>query len=409
MKKILHCSNVFFFFLLNYQSLIAQCDPWAGKDPSGRPCISYITPKTTLPFLRIITDARSGAMGDVGIALTPDANSIVYNASKLAMADKKWGIAVNYTPWQRKGFNSEMYVKHAAGYYQFGKKKKQAIGLDARLFSFGLIQWEDYNSLLLRYGTPKEMALTASYSRQINDNWVVGLAAKSIHSTYMINFLFPKLGRKNGLKQIKTIAFDISTTYKKAITIADKETNVYFGAVIANLGNKFDYGRFTDNLLPANLGLGGSWEVSINKNNKFLAAIECKKRLSLTPSPYDTTDNNLNKIADWKEISVAKSIFQSFSDAPDGLKGELREITTSLGLEYWLMQHFVLRAGYAYENPNAGGLQFYTFGGGVRYRVFDLNVSYLKMAQNPSVSPIDNTWRFSLLINGLAFKEQNKK
>jgi hypothetical protein len=48
-------------------------------------------------------------------------------------------------------------------------------------------------------------------------------------------------------------------------------------------------------------------------------------------------------------------------------------------------------------------------GGGLRYRVFDLNVSYLKMAQNPSVSPIDNTWRFSLLINGLAFKEQNKQ
>ncbi len=30
---------------------------------------------TAVPFLRISPDARSGAMGDVGIALSPDANA----------------------------------------------------------------------------------------------------------------------------------------------------------------------------------------------------------------------------------------------------------------------------------------------------------------------------------------------
>ncbi|HAK12532.1 MAG TPA: hypothetical protein DCO78_11680, partial [Chitinophagaceae bacterium] len=34
---------------------------------------------TAVPFLRISPDARSGGMGDMGIALSPDANSVFWN------------------------------------------------------------------------------------------------------------------------------------------------------------------------------------------------------------------------------------------------------------------------------------------------------------------------------------------
>ena len=57
-------------------------------DPEQR-CVVDIngncTPKpvnTALPFLSIIPDARGGALGDAGIATSPDASSIYYNASK---------------------------------------------------------------------------------------------------------------------------------------------------------------------------------------------------------------------------------------------------------------------------------------------------------------------------------------
>jgi hypothetical protein len=82
----------------------------------------------------------------------------------------------------------------------------------------------------------------------------------------------------------------------------------------------------------------------------------------------------------------------------------LREITTSFGLEYWLLQHVVFRTGYYHENKDTGGLQFYTFGTGLRYGAFNFNVSYLKTAR--SILPvIDNTWRFSLLVNGGSFQK----
>ena len=40
----------------------------------------YINAVTTaVPFLRISPDARSGAMGETGVATSPDANSIFWN------------------------------------------------------------------------------------------------------------------------------------------------------------------------------------------------------------------------------------------------------------------------------------------------------------------------------------------
>ena len=42
---------------------------------------SFVT--TAVPFLRISPDARAGAMGDAGIAVSPDANSQYWNVAKI--------------------------------------------------------------------------------------------------------------------------------------------------------------------------------------------------------------------------------------------------------------------------------------------------------------------------------------
>ena len=67
--------------------------------PNGGPCVNTII--TAVPFLKIVPDARSGAMGDVGIAISPDANALHFNASKLAFATQDVGLSVTYTPWLR--------------------------------------------------------------------------------------------------------------------------------------------------------------------------------------------------------------------------------------------------------------------------------------------------------------------
>ena len=56
------------------------------------------TINTSVPFLRIDPDARSGAMGDVGIAISGDANSIYWNTAKIPFAEKNTSLSVTYTP-----------------------------------------------------------------------------------------------------------------------------------------------------------------------------------------------------------------------------------------------------------------------------------------------------------------------
>ena len=41
---------------------------------------------TAVPFLLIAPDSRAGGMGDVGVATSPDANSIHWNPAKLVFA-----------------------------------------------------------------------------------------------------------------------------------------------------------------------------------------------------------------------------------------------------------------------------------------------------------------------------------
>ena len=43
---------------------------------------------TAVPFLRISPDARSGGMGDVGIATSADANSNFWNLAKIPFSQK---------------------------------------------------------------------------------------------------------------------------------------------------------------------------------------------------------------------------------------------------------------------------------------------------------------------------------
>ena len=71
---------------------------------------------TAVPFLRISPDARSGGMGDVGIATTPDAGSAFWNQAKIPFARSTSAIAVSYTPWLKGLGLNDVYLASLTGY-----------------------------------------------------------------------------------------------------------------------------------------------------------------------------------------------------------------------------------------------------------------------------------------------------
>jgi hypothetical protein len=75
-------------------------------------------------------------------------------------------------------------------------------------------------------------------------------------------------------------------------------------------------------------------------------------------------------------------------------------------LEYWYDNLFAFRAGMFFEDRTKGNRQYVTFGAGLRYNVFGIDLSYLAPV-NGQQSPLQNTLRFTLSFDFDAFKSQN--
>ena len=122
----------------------------------------------------------------------------------------------------------------------------------------------------------------------------------------------------------------------------------------------------------------------------------------MVPTP-DTSKTNSNPDY-YNDMSVPKSIFSSFADAPGGIKEELQEITISIGAEYWYNKVFAARAGYFHENEYKGNRKYFTAGAGLKFNMFQIDASYIiPVEQN---NPLANTIRFTLAFD---LSQYNKK
>ena len=397
-------------------SINAQCI--IGPDgnavgPTGQDCINSIV--TAVPFLRITPDARSGAIGDAGIAISPDANSIHFNDSKLTFAENDMGISVTYTPWLRDLGVSDVYLAYLSGYKKLDDN--QAIGFGLKYFSLGDIQFTDENGQPLGDGMPNEFSLKGSYSRKLSPNFAAGIGLKFIYSNLAS-------GQEVGGTVIEagtSVAADISLTYNKSIKTDRGTNNLSIGAAITSLGTKMTYtNSINKDFIPTNLGFGFAYDIQLDEHNNFVFTTDINKLLVPSPqvrfrqveSPpgsgtfveeeipeYDLDNNG---IADYREKSFISGVFGSFGDAPDGFSEELREFSLSFGAEYWYDRQFAVRAGYYWEHATKGNRKYVTLGLGLKYNVFGLNFSYLVPTNNVQ-SPLDNTLRFSLTFDFGAF------
>ena len=144
----------------------------------GQSCQAAIT--TSVPFLRIIPDARHGALGDAGLAIGTDASSLHFNNSSLSFLDDKLAVAVTYTPWLRSIGVSDVYLAYLSGAYKIDKTQSVALGI--RYFSLGQINLTDGFGALNGVANPIEFEINAAYSRQLSKNLSVGLGLKYIFS-----------------------------------------------------------------------------------------------------------------------------------------------------------------------------------------------------------------------------------
>ncbi len=360
-----------------------------AQDTGELNAIQYV-----VPFLLIAPDSRAGAMGDVGAATSPDLYSMHWNPAKYAFIDGEGGLGISYSPWLRT-LVPDINIAYLAAYYRIDDQ--QVISTSLLYSSLGDIPFTDNYGNIERNFRPNEFSIDAAYSRKLSDNISGSIAFRFIYSNLTGGFPAGGTETKPGI----SVASDISVYYVKDISLSSKDATLSFGSNISNIGNKMSYTDDNDpDFIPMNLKLGPALNIELDNYNDISFAFDLNKLLVPTPPEYDVN----GEIVAGKDpnVAVPVAIFQSFIDAPGGIKEELNEISYSLGMEYWYNKQFAIRGGYFHEHASKGNRKYFTAGAGFRMNVFSLDFSYLMPLVNNH--PLARTLRFSLSFDFDAFR-----
>lgn len=365
---------------------------------------------TTVPFLLISPDARSGALGDAGVALPADANSMHWNPSKYAFVEDEGGVSTSITPWLRQLVNDVNFA-YLSGYGRINKRSTFAGSL--KYFSLGTINFTDISGNSLGSFNPNEFSVDGAYATQLSKKFSLGVSLRFIYSN-----LTGGLQQSGATGRAGTaVAGDVSAYYKDKRKLEGKVLEYSFGLNISNIGNKITYTTSANRqFIPTNLKLGGYANYIVDDFNSVGFMLDFNKLMIPSNAIYQIDDNGrvvlgpdgTPLIVSGKDpdVPVIQGMIQSFYDAPGGFREELQEINISTGVEYWYNKIFAARTGFFYENPNKGNRKYITFGIGLRYKVFGVDAAYLAPIQQRN--PLQNTLRFTLHFNLDAFKSQNQ-
>ena len=364
--------------------------------------IQYNPITTAVPFLTITPDSRHGAMGDVGVATSPDANSQYWNPSKYAFMKDNFGFALSYTPWLRQLVN-DINLAYLSGYYKLDQY--QTIGASLRYFSMGDILLTDQNGTSLANVSPNEFAFDVSYSRKLSDYFSGGVAIRYIRSD-----LSGGIGPESYVPG-HTFSTDVSFYYNKSFGKSSNDQSISAGINLSNIGGKISYDDGQNKeFLPANFRLGTTYSKEFDSFNSIAISLDINKLMVPTPQITSGSVNTTGGIVlpdNSSNMSVISSIFSSFTDAPGGLKEELQEINFSTGVEYWYNHQFAVRAGYFSESEFKGNRKFFSTGLGIKMNICSIDFSYLvPIHQN---NPLANTIRFTLLFDVKSFNKSKRQ
>ena len=118
-------------------------------------------------------------MGDVGVALSPDANSLHWNPAKMAFSENEVEMSLSYAPWLR-ALVDDMNLAYVSSVRRLNKR--QAYGVALRYFSLGNITFTDEVGTTIRDFQPAELSLDGGFSQKFTDKFSGGFSARFIHS-----------------------------------------------------------------------------------------------------------------------------------------------------------------------------------------------------------------------------------
>ena len=349
--------------------------------------------ETAVPFLILAPDSRAGGIGESGGGLADNSAAIYWNPAGLAF-QSGYEVSITHSNWLPQ-FNLDLFYDYLT-YKQYVEELNGTVGASITYMNFGEFQRTgEADPTVLGTFRSFDAALTLGYATKLSPDWGIGLNARIIHS----RLADKGAGSEQGSGVATSVSFDIAgmwrpTNFYIPFTDINIGNQISIGANLSNLGPKIYYiDQAQADPIPTNFRLGFAYKIVDDEYNSLIYTLDFSK---LLVSKKDTLSSK-------KQDPFYKAIFTAWADQP--FKEELRDVVTSMGLEYWYGNPqeflFALRAGYFYEDPSYGNRKFMTFGAGIRYDSYGFDFSYITtdIFKGGENHPLSNTLRFSVLIN----------
>ncbi len=347
---------------------------------------------TAVPFLLIEPDSRSAGMGNVGVAIADDASAIFWNPAGLAFQENAGG-SFTHANWLPE-FNADLALEHLTGKYHVDGVG--TFGAHVTYFNLGEYEVRDATNTKLGVFKAYELSIGASYGVKVSEHFGLGFGLRGIYS----NLADQLPGQASiDVNPAKTFAFDFAGLYRTdPFDLGSVPTTFSAGFNLANMGPGVSYIE-SDSLnhrdpIPTTLRAGYAFTFHFDEYNRLTIANDFSKLL--VHKSFDASDSTYSADPFYQALFTSWQALNTNPDEPGAELGLLEQFTVATGLEYWYNDLLALRAGYFYEAPDNGNRQFLSFGAGLRYNIFGVDLSYLYALEEES--PLSNTLRISVLL-----------
>ncbi len=354
--------------------------------------------EAAVPFLLLAPDSRAGGIGESGTGLADNSAAIFWNPAGLAFL-KGTEVSITHSNWLPQFGLDDLFYDYLT-YRQYIDDLDGNISASITYMNFGefIRTGEDSPDPL---GTFRsfDAALTLGYATKVHPDWGLGFNFRIIHSRLSDK---PTAGEK-GEGVATSVSFDVAGMWRPAKLelplLGDIGNKFSLGVNLSNIGPAIYYiDQAQADPIPTNFRLGMAFRLFEDEYNSLTYTLDFSKLL------VDRPDSNKTR------AKFYEAIFTAWFD--DTFNEELRDIVTSMGLEYWYGGDdfkFAFRTGFFYEDPAYGNRKFITLGAGIRYDLYGFDFGYITtdVFKDGENHPLSDTLRFTLLIGwGGAYTNQ---
>ncbi|MCD4848975.1 MAG: PorV/PorQ family protein [Candidatus Aegiribacteria sp.] len=291
-------------------------------------------------WMTITPGARPNGMGEAFTALADDATASYWNPAGLAFVDStRQELTLQHSNWLPQ-LADDLYYEFL-GYAKY-LEGWGGIGGNITFMSMGeqletTSEGEELGTFY-SYG----VALTGSFGTEVAPGVSVGLGLKFIYD----HLYYQDSGKGT------SFAADLGVLYH--VPMDDLG--------LGNIG-RLNIAACLSNLGP-NVSYGGNTE-----NNPLPRTI----RTGLAYIPFDSHLTRLRVTADYSKL---------LTSVDDGFGTEFNENKWGTGAEFWYYDLLALRAGYIHDTEGISTIQGPTFGAGLQYSGFQLDMAFIPVEEN---------------------------